>query len=134
MENALKSNEWRRILVHKTFKIEIQKGGPNNLDFLQNWFPPEIRSPLLNLLKFRGFEKSTPESCRMHWNLMNDKEFRSRKRLKLKYRRGDQITQTFCKIIISIFFQYYTSYILISLNIYLILIVIDSHLFSVLIF
>ena len=134
MQNPLKSNKWWRIWVKKTFKFEIMKERPNNLDFLQNWFPPEIRSPLLNLLKFRGFEKSTPESCRMHWNLMNDKEFRSRKRLKLKYRRGDQITQTFCKIIISILFQYYTSYILISLNIYLILMVIDSHLFSVLFF
>ena len=134
MQNALKSNKWWRIWVKKTFKFEIMKERPNNLDFLQNWFPPEIRSPLLNLLKFRGFEKSTPESCRMHWNLMNDKEFRSRKRLKLNTEGGDQITQTFCKIIISILFQYYTSYILISLNIYLILIAIDSHLFSVLIF
>ena len=34
----------------------------------------------------------------MHWNLMNDKEFGSRKVLKLKYRKGDQIVQTFCKI------------------------------------
>ena len=134
MQNAFKSNEWLKIWVYKTFKIEIQKGEPNNSDFLQNWFLPETRSSLLNLQKFQDIEKSTPESCRMHWNLMNDKEFRSRKRLKLKYRRGDQITQTFCKIIISILFQYYTSYILISLNIYLILMVIDSHLFSVLIF
>ena len=29
---------------------------------------------------------------------MNDEEFGSRKLLKLKYRRGDQIIQTFCKI------------------------------------
>ena len=29
---------------------------------------------------------------------MNDEEFRSRKVLKLKSRRGDQIIQTFCKI------------------------------------
>ena len=29
---------------------------------------------------------------------MNDKEFGSRKLLKLKYRRVDQIIQTFCKI------------------------------------
>ena len=49
MQNALKSNEWRWIWVYKTFKIEIQKGGPNNSDILQNWFPPEIRSPLFNL-------------------------------------------------------------------------------------
>ena len=34
----------------------------------------------------------------MHWILMNDKEFGSRKLWKLKYRRGNQIIQTFCKI------------------------------------
>ena len=33
----------------KTFKIEIQKGGPNNSDFLQNWLPQEIKSPFFNL-------------------------------------------------------------------------------------
>ena len=49
MQNALRSNEWLRILVHKTFEIEIQKVLPNNSDFLQNWFPQEIRSPLFNL-------------------------------------------------------------------------------------
>ena len=98
MHNGLKSNEWRRIWVHRTFKIEIQKGGPNNSDILQNWFPPEISSPLFNLYKFQDSSKSTPESCRIHWNAMNDEEFGSRKLLKLKYRRGDQIIQTFCKI------------------------------------
>ena len=98
MQNALKSNEWRRIWVCKTFKIEIQKGGPNNSDFLQNWFPPEIRSPLFNLQKIQDYEKITPELCRMHWNLMNDEEILYLKLLKLKYRSGDQIIQTFCKI------------------------------------
>ena len=34
----------------------------------------------------------------MHWNLNNDEEFRSLKFLKLKYRRGDQIIQTFSRI------------------------------------
>ena len=56
MHNALKSNEWRTIWARKTFKIEMQKGGPNNSDFLQNWFPPEIRSPpppLFNLYNFK---------------------------------------------------------------------------------
>ena len=65
MQNALKSNEWRWIWVYKTFKTEIQKGGPNNSDFLQNWFPPEISSPLFNLYKFQDSEKRTPESWRM---------------------------------------------------------------------
>ena len=98
MQKGLKSNEWRRIWVRKSFKIEKQYGGQNTSDFLQNWFLPEIRSPFFNLKKFQDSEKSTPESCRMHWNLMNDDEFGSIKLLKLKYRRGDQIIQTFCKI------------------------------------
>ena len=34
----------------------------------------------------------------MHGNLINDEEFESKGLLKLKYRRVDQIIQTFCKI------------------------------------
>ena len=34
----------------------------------------------------------------MHLNLMNEEEFEFEKLLKLKYRRVDQIIQTFCKI------------------------------------
>ena len=49
MQKALKSNEWQNVWVHKTFKIEIKMGVPNNSDFLQNWFPPEIRSPVFSL-------------------------------------------------------------------------------------
>ena len=97
MHNALQSNELRIILSHKTFKIEIQNGGPNNSDILQNWLPQEIRFPLFNLKKFQDSEKNTPESCRMLLNLMNDEDFRSIKLLKLKYRMGDQIILTFRK-------------------------------------
>ena len=57
MQNELKSNEWRKIWVHRNFKIEIQKGGPNKLDILQNSFPPEISTPLFNLKKFRTLRK-----------------------------------------------------------------------------
>ena len=99
MQNALKSNEWRRNWVHRTPKIEIEKGGPNNLDILWNWFPREIRSPLFNLDKFQNPERCTPESYEMHWNLINDEEFRSKKLLKLENRRRNQIIQTFCKIV-----------------------------------
>ena len=98
MQNALESNLWKRLWDDKSFKIEIQKGGPNNSDFLQNWFHQRIRFPFFNLKKFQKFEKSTLESSRMHWNLMNDKEFGSLKLLKLKYRREDQIIQTFFRI------------------------------------
>ena len=34
----------------------------------------------------------------MHWNLINDEEFGSIKLLKLKYKKGDQIIQSFFKI------------------------------------
>ena len=98
MQNWLKSNEWRRIWVHRTFKIEIQKAGPNNPDILQNWFPTEIRSPLLNLLKFGNPERTTPISYKWHWKLINGEKFGSKKLLQFKYRRGDQIIQTFWKI------------------------------------
>ena len=90
IQNALKSNEWWKILVHKTFKIQKKGGGQSNSDFLQNWFPQEIRIPLFNLWKFKNSEKGTPESRRMQWNLMNDEEIGSIKLLKFKYRRGDQ--------------------------------------------
>ena len=49
MQNALTSNESPNVWVHKTFKIEIKKRGPNGSDYLQTWFTPEIRYPLFNL-------------------------------------------------------------------------------------
>ena len=98
MQKAWKCNEWRRIWVHRTFKIEIRKGGSNNLDILQNWFPPEITSPILDFKKFQDCEKSTPESWRIYWKAMNDEQLGSIGLLRLKYSRGDQIIQTFCKI------------------------------------
>ena len=94
----MKSNKWGKNWVYKTFQIEIQKGGPNNSDILQNWFAPEIATPLFNFYKFENPQRSTAESYKMHWNLMNDEEFGSQKLLELKYRRGDKISQTFCKI------------------------------------
>ena len=77
MQKSLKNIESRSICVHRTFKTEVQKGEPNNSDILQNWFPPEIRSPLFNFQKFQDSEGSTSESCRNDWNLMNDEEFGS---------------------------------------------------------
>ena len=54
MQNALKYNEARLISVCKTLKIKIEKRGPNNSDFLQNWFQPEIRPPFLACRNFKG--------------------------------------------------------------------------------
>ena len=60
--------------------------------------PPRNWVPLFNLQIFRDSEKTTPESCRVYSNLMNDDEFGSAKLLKFKYRRGDQIIHSFWKI------------------------------------
>ena len=49
-------------------------------------------------MNFQKAEKSTAEPCRRHCNLMNDNEFGFFKLLKLKYRRGDEITELFCRI------------------------------------
>ena len=99
MQNGLNTNKWWRSSVHKTFITETEKGRPNNSDFLQNWFHLEIRSTLLNLYKFQNHDKSTPESRRMHWSLINDEDFWYIKTLRLKYRTRDQIIQTFSRIV-----------------------------------
>ena len=79
-------------------KLKYRKGDPIIQTFCTIGPPPrEIRSPLFNLQKFQKSYKINPESCRMHWNLMNDEEFRSLNLLKLKYRRRDQIIQSFCR-------------------------------------
>ena len=97
MMKLLKSDEWWRIWICRTFKIEIQEEGPNNSDILQNWLPPKIRSPVFNLEKFQDCEDSTPESCRMRWNVMHDEEFGSIELLRLKYRHREEIVKTFWK-------------------------------------
>ena len=60
--------------------------------------PKQVRCPLFNMSKFSKSDKSTAQSCRTHWNLMNDKDFGSFKWLILKYRREDQVIQMFCRI------------------------------------
>ena len=85
MQNALKSNVWQRIWVFENFKIEIWKGGLNNPEFLENWFPTQNLGPYsLISKKLQNSEKDTPESSRMHGSLMNDKEFGTLKLLKVK--------------------------------------------------
>ena len=98
MQKWLKSNEWCRIWVHRTYKIVIQKGGPNHSDILKNWFPPEIRSHFFNMKIFENPERSIPESDKMHWKIRHGEEFGSKKLWKLKNRSGDQINQTCWKI------------------------------------
>ena len=62
----------------KLLKLKHRRG-ENNYAVLQNWFPQQIRLLLFNLRKFKKSEERTSKSCRMHRNLMNNKEFGSNK-------------------------------------------------------
>ena len=82
----------------KFLKLKCRRGDQIIQPFCRIGSSQDISSPFINLRKFLKTEKSTAESCRMHSNLLNDEEFGSLKFLKLKYRRGDQIIQPFCRI------------------------------------
>ena len=43
--------------MREAFKTEMQNGGPNNSDILQNWFPQKLGPPLLFLEILRLLEK-----------------------------------------------------------------------------
>ena len=52
---------------------------------IQNFYkigPPRNSSSLFYLQKFQDSEKSTPELCKVNWNLMDDDELESTKLLK----------------------------------------------------
>ena len=63
----------------KFLKPKYRSGDQIIQPFCRTEFPQEIRSPppLFDLLKLERSEKSTPESCRLKRNLMNDEEIRS---------------------------------------------------------
>ena len=82
----------------RLLKFKYRRGHQIIPAFCRIGSPQEIRSPLFNLMNFQKPEKSTAESCRRHWDLMNDEKFGSFELLKLKYRRGDEIIQQFCRI------------------------------------
>ena len=46
----------------KLLKLKYRRGGPNNSDFSQNWFPPEIGFPVFNLEKIDDSDKNSSES------------------------------------------------------------------------
>ena len=98
MQNALKSNEWQRIWVFSTLKIEIQKDEPNNSANLQNWFPPRTQvSPLYCVEIFKVWEKYSwimqrAFKCKEWWRIWVLKTF------KIEIQRGNQIIQLFCRI------------------------------------
>ena len=82
----------------KCSKLKYRSGEKIIQPFCRTGSEKETRSSLFNLRKFSKTDKSSAESFRMHSNLMNDKEFGFFKCLKLKYRRRDQIIQSFCRI------------------------------------
>ena len=96
--NSLSFIRFKWILHDSTMLLSVSE---NLLKFKRGDLigsPKEIRSPLFNLSKFWKLDKSTAEPCRMHSNIINDEKFVSFKCLILKYRRGDQTIQPFCRI------------------------------------
>ena len=93
--NIIKDDEFGSI---KFLKLKYRRGDEINQTFCKIASAQKLSPPLFNFYKSWDSEKSTPDSWRMHWNVTNGKEFGSTKLLKLKYRRGDQIIQNFCKI------------------------------------
>ena len=79
-------------------KLKYTRGDQIIQPFCRIGSPQEIRFPLFNLRKFQKTEKTTAESCRIDWNLLDDKEPGFVEFLKLIYRKGDQIIQPFCRI------------------------------------
>ena len=99
MQNTLKPNEWQRIWVLKTFKIEILKGGPNNSALLQNCFSPTNQVRLLQFQEIlKIWEKVLLSHVELNQIQMNDKELSSFNLSKLKYRTGEQMIQPFLRI------------------------------------
>ena len=68
----------------KLLKLKYRRGDQIIQPFCRIGYPREIKCPLFNLQKFQKPEKVTPESWRMHSNIMNDEEFGSLKLLNLK--------------------------------------------------
>ena len=98
MQKPLKSNDWQRIWVLQISEHEIQKGGTKYLSPSAELASPIKLGPSFSLRKSQITEKSTTESCRTHWNVKNDKEFESFNFLKMKYKKGDWIIQSFWNI------------------------------------
>ena len=65
----------------RLLKLKYRRGDKMIQPFCRIGSPQEIRFPMFNFLKFEKPEKSTPEWCRMDWNLLNDEEFGSLKLL-----------------------------------------------------
>ena len=82
----------------KCLIFKYGRGGQIIQPFCTISSPQEIRSLLFSFREISNTEKSTAESCRIHWNLIYDKEFGAFKCFILKYRGGDKISQPFCRI------------------------------------
>ena len=57
MQNALKANEWWRIWVHKTFKIEIEKGDQIIQTFFKIGSPQKLCPLSLICRNFKTLQK-----------------------------------------------------------------------------
>ena len=93
--NVMNDEEFESL---KFVELKYRRGDQIIQPFCGIASPQEIRSPNFNFKKFQKIDKSIGESFRMHWNLMNNEEFGFFIFVELKYRRGHQIIEPFCRI------------------------------------
>ena len=73
-----------RFESRKFLKLKYRRGDQIIKIFYKIGSPQKLGPPLFNLEKFQDSGRATDESCKMHWNLMNEEEIGSIKFLKLK--------------------------------------------------
>ena len=90
IQNALKHNEWQRVLVLKTLWNWNTEWGTKKCGCSpDSVFPKKLGTPDLICTNFKAWE-NTPESCWMDWNLKTDEEFGSLKLFKIEIQKVRQ--------------------------------------------
>ena len=82
----------------KLLKLKYRMGEQIIQTFCKIDSPKKLPLPPLICRNFKSLRKVLPNHAECIENVMRDNEFGSIKLLKLKYRKDDQIIQTFCKI------------------------------------
>ena len=79
-------------------RLKYRRGDQIILTFCKIGSLQKLGPPSFICRNFKTLRKVLPNKTKKNWNAMNYEEFGSGKLLKLKYRRGDQVIQTFCRI------------------------------------
>ena len=94
--NALKPDQWRKILTLLIFEIVIRQGDQIFQLFYKLDSPKKLAPPLFSLRIFLKTEKTTAKSWRMHWNRRHS--ICVLQNFKFEIQKWDQKIQSFCRI------------------------------------